>query len=345
MKIVIDTTPLTNANAMRGVGRYTGELVEALQRVKGENDIFSSGQLAVGQKVDLVHYPFFDLFFPTLPLRRSARTVVTVHDVIPLLFPAHYPVGVRGRLAFWRQKLALSTVSKIITDSVVSRRDIHTHLGVPLEKIVAVPLAASPDFFKPAREFCIDVKRKYELPKIFILYVGDINYNKNLPFLLRVTAKIPKLHLVMVGKQMKNTSIPEGRTIQNAIATLAISDRVKLLTDVENGDLPAIYALSTATIIPSLYEGFGLPALEAMQCKTVVISSCGGSLPEVVGDGGLMFNPHDDDECEQKIREVLKFSPEMRNALIRKGTAQAAKFSWEATAKQTLVVYQSCLQN
>ena len=143
MKILINVTPLSSGHAIRGIGMYTRFLSEALERQKGI-EVYRSGLESQPDKVDVMHYPFFDLFFSTLPLLKTAKTVVTIHDVIPLLFPEQYPVGKRGALALAHQKLALRNVSAIITDSETSKRDITTHLSVPEEKIHVVYLAANP---------------------------------------------------------------------------------------------------------------------------------------------------------------------------------------------------------
>lgn len=342
MNIYIDTSPLANDNAIRGVGRYTKELVEALQTYSLKHAIYTDKKEIQG-KIDIVHYPFFDLFFPTLPLVKTARTIVTIHDVIPLLFPKHYPRGIKGNLNFFRQKLALRSARHIITDSQASLRDIVDHLGVRQEKITVVPLAASPSIQRPSAAVLDAVRRAYGLPKNFALYVGDMNYNKNLPFLIRVFKRIPKLTLVLVGKTLNNTHIPEGKALHHAISSLGMQKRVRILDTVASTsavDLAAIYALATVYVQPSLYEGFGLPVLEAMQCRTPVVCSRGGSLPEVVGDAALLFHPHDEEECKQMIERVLRMSESQKTALLRKGTMQAHQFSWEKTARLTLSVYE-----
>lgn len=342
MNILIDTSPLINANSIRGVGRYTRELVRALKELPTQHQFFTTEDRQ--QKIDIVHYPYFDLFFHTLPIVRRARTVVTIHDVIPLIFTKNYKPGIKGRISFQLQKVALNSVSHIITDSSASKRDIHEKLRIPLEKITPVPLAASADMQKPTQAVLDQVKKRYQLPKTYLLYVGDINYNKNIPFLLRVVKRIPRLHLVLAGKQMNNTTIPEGAEIHRAIETLGIADRVLCIDSLDgerSGDLVALYSLATAYIQPSLYEGFGLPVIEAMQCRTPILSSLGGSLPEVVNTAGIFFHPRDEDECEQAIRKMLRLNATQRSKLIRLGVERAQEFSWEKTAQQTLSVYES----
>lgn len=339
MKVLVDTSPLQTASADRGIGRYTRELVAALRALPSEHEILTLEDKP--KQVDLVHYPFFDFFFATLPLIRRSKTVVTIHDTIPLIYPKHYVPGIKGTLRFWRQRLVLGTVNHIITDSANSRRDIHEYLGVPLDKITPVPLAASESLVRPTQAVIDAVRKTYELPKRYLLYVGDINYSKNLPFLLRVIKLVPHVTLVMVGKQVKNVNIPEGQLIEKTIKDLNIADRVIRLDQVKSeADLAALYSGATAYIQPSLYEGFGLPVLEAMQCKTPVICSLGGSLPEVAGDAAIFFHPHKEEDCAAAIRKLWRFTPTQINALVRKGVERAGEFSWKRTASETLAVYE-----
>lgn len=343
MNILIDTSSLQNQSANRGIGRYTRELLQALRALPKSHSFYTSDSRP--DSIALIHYPFFDFFFHTLPIFKKSKTVVTIHDTIPLLFPKQYPSGIRGAIRFQFQKLALLGVSHIITDSQVSKRDIIDHLHISAEKISVIPLAVSSDFTRPPQAEIEFVRKKYELPKNFLLYVGDINYNKNLPFLISVLRRFPKLSLVLVGKSVTNTSIPEGRAIRSAIESNELGKRVRLLDTVGTSqELAGLYSLATAYIQPSLYEGFGLPVLEAFACKTPVLCARAGSLPEVVGDAGLYFHPLDADECATVIERVLKFSDRQRQALIKKGTDQLQKFSWEKVALETLAVYDSVLR-
>src|SRR3989344_2099875 len=134
MKVAIDSAPLTGGHGVRGVGTYTRELTQELEKLKGEDSLiiesvdFRKTDLS---KFDIVHYPYFDLFFHTLPIQKSARTVVTIYDVIPLIYPKHYPSGIRGKVNFFLQKYSLKNVDAIITDSETSKKDIARLLGVP----------------------------------------------------------------------------------------------------------------------------------------------------------------------------------------------------------------------
>ncbi len=345
MNVLIDTSPLQNQNAGRGVGRYTSELLAALLRLKTSHHFFASTE-SPSSSIDLIHYPFFDLFFHTLPLFQRRKTIVTIHDVTPLIFAKHYPPGIKGRLRHALQKISLASVSHVITDSAISKRDIVEKLHVNGEKVSVVPLAASVDFEKQPQAIIDAARKKYEIPKYYVLYVGDINYNKNIPFLISAMRHVPRITLVLVGRNMTNTSIPEGRAIKKAIEKSRIQKRIKLVTTVDTSsmsDLSALYSGSMMYIQPSLYEGFGLPVLEAMQCRTPVVSSIGGSLPEVCGDAAMYFHPHDEEECANAIQKVLRLSDRQRQQLILKGVDQASKFTWERTARETLAVYEKVM--
>lgn len=346
MNVSIDTSPLSNANAIRGIGRYTRELVSGLRALSTEHTFYTSQDQSTG-KIDLIHYPFFDLFFPTLPLRKRTKTIVTVHDVIPLLFPKHYPPGIRGSLGLLHQKVSLRSVAHIITDSESSKRDIIEHLRWRSEHISVVPLAASPLIARPTTAVCEKVRKSYGLPKHFTLYVGDINYNKNIPFLLSAIQKVPRLSLVLVGKAFHNIAVPEGRAIQDAIRTFQLEKKVRIIDSLGPDamtELSAIYALATVYVQPSLYEGFGLPVLEAMQAKTPVVCARAGSLPEVAGDAAQYFHPMEEESLVAALQRVLRYTKLQRASMVKKGIAQAAQFSWQRTAQETLAVYMKVAQ-
>ena len=169
IKVGIDISPLKNANRFRGVGFYTKNLVESLQSLIKEDKKYSNWQinlvknwkLEIGN-FDLVHYPYFDIFFSTLPKKKNIPTVVTVHDLIPLVFPAHYPAGVRGKINWLRQKARLKKTEAIITDSQKSKQDIIKIVGYPENRVHVVYLAPSfnPKKFK-IENLKLKIKQKY----------------------------------------------------------------------------------------------------------------------------------------------------------------------------------------
>lgn len=344
MKVLVNVQPLSSGHAVRGVGMYTRFLTEALEKKEksGIFEIYRSG-LETPQKVDIIHYPFFDLFFPTLPFRLKIKTVVTIHDVIPLLFPENYKPGKKGALSFIRQKLALKTVDAIITDSQASKRDITFHLGVSPNKIHVVSLAANP-FLHPVGDSAVQATRKrLNLPKTYILYVGDINYNKNVPQLIKSLKFLPRhVHLVCVGKNFVPAEIPEWKAIEAQIAMSDVAERVTFLPEILSDDyetLATLYSGALVYVQPSLYEGFGLPLLEAMRCKTPVISARNSSLKEVGGEV-VLYSGTQAEAFAEKVEVILGLSESKRTEMTRKASQWEKTFTWEKTAEGTMAVYQ-----
>ncbi len=348
LKVLINTHPLASGHVIRGVGNYTRNLIAALEMIP-DLLVYRSTILEAHEKpkVDIIHYPFFDLFFDTLPLLSVKKTIVTIHDVIPLIYPEHYKPGVKGTLKLAKQKLALKRVSAVITDSECSKRDIVSLLDVRPEKIAVVPLAAS-DSLAPQPERVIEEVRKFHnLPKVYVLYVGDINYNKNIPQLVKMIKFLPDyVHLVCVGKHFLPQPIPEWKWIEQQLALSNVEDRVHFLTDVlvdSSKELSALYSGALCYVQPSLYEGFGLPVLEAMKCKTVVVTTNGGSLPEVAGTAAIVTTPVAE-EMALAVESVLSWSKTKRLEHIKKATEWEKKFSWQRAAAETAAMYRSVLK-
>ena len=344
------TSPLTSGHSGRGVGFYVKRLLPHLksQAPNFGFEIFEIENLLKIKKLKLkiVHYPFFDLFTPSLPLISPAKTIITIHDVIPLEFPDYYPPGIKGKLALTWQKLALSRAERVITDSYASIKAIRKHLSVPHDKIKLVYLAPGLEF-KPLADpkILASVLRKYRLPAKFILYVGDINWNKNLPTLAEACQKI-QIPLVLVGKQVANleqldTSHPELSHLSNLKSQIS-NLTVRRLGFVPESDLVAIYNLATIYCQPSYAEGFGLPVLEAMACGAPVICSRSHSLPEIAGDAAIFFDPYSAADLINKINSVLS-DKNLQQKLSAGGIEQAAKFTWTKTARETLQVYQEVM--
>ena len=332
-KIGFITTPLTSAHSVRGIGFYTKRLLE---RLKVQSSKFNIEIIEINKNnwdlgfgiCDLVHYPYFDLFLHTLPILKKIKTIVTIHDVIPLEFPDHYPPGIKGWFNLQLQRLALNNVDRIITNSYVSLKSIHKYLGVPHTKLKPVYLAADEKFKKLFRP-----QNKYNLPKKFVLYVGDINYNKNIPNLIFTCTRV-NIPLVIVGKQAASLdqldlSHPELCHLQNLNWS-----NVTRLGFVSDEDLVNIYNLATVYCQPSFSEGFGLPVIEALACDTPVACSQAGSLPELAGDAATYFDPYNINSIVAALKNAQPIGNEQ---------SQAAKFSWEKSAQDTLNVYQEVL--
>lgn len=357
MKIAINTLPLKNAHKTRGIGYYTNHLIAALRQLDNV-EISEFSKLAEIKNADIIHYPWFDLFFHSLPMRKQFSTIVTVHDVMPLRFPKNYPLGLRGKINFLMQKIALSSCKSIITDSEVSKKDIVKYLKVEDKKITVVPLAAD-ERFKILNDDTklLYVKRKYHLSDRMLLYVGDANQVKNLPFLIegfRQLLLIPgftDIKLVLIGgvflKNVDDIDHPELaslRSVNNLIKQYRLEESVVRPGQIEDDELVAFYNLATVYVQPSIYEGFGLPVLEAFACGTPVVSSNRGSLPEVGGQAALYFDPTNMKQFISLIKEVLG-DKSLQNKLSKLGLIQAAKFSWEKVAINTKLVYIKAINN
>ncbi len=346
MKILIDTSPLDTGHAIRGIGTYTRLLIEHLEKRSDISVVRSGTQQAKGFKPDLVHYPYFDLFFSTLPLIKKHPTVVTAHDVIPLIYPDKYYPGIRGRARFIKQKSSLKSVGAVITDSKSSKNDIQKYLGMAAEKTHVVYLAANPDLKQATEKEIRRVRRKYKLPKNYVLYVGDINYNKNIPQLIKAARYLPQhVKLVCLGKSFIEQDIPEWHWIETQLALSDVKNRVKFIADVPGGailDMAAIYTGALCYVQPSLYEGFGLPVLEAMQCKTPVVSTETSSLIEVGGDHVIYVN-QEAKSISQGINQVLSWSKTKLQEKTKLAFQWSQTFDWDKTAQETVNIYKKVL--
>jgi glycosyltransferase involved in cell wall biosynthesis len=347
MKIALVRPPLAG-HMLRGTGNYTEQLITALASHKGK-DIYSE-MVDFGtdlEAFDIVHYPYFDPFFLTLPLSKKKSTIVTVHDLIPLLYPREFPKGLRGTIKWYIQRHSLSSASKIITDSRSSESDIKKYINISESKIHVVYLAASNQFKKITDEKkLLQIRKKLRLPESFILCVGDVNYNKNIPTLLhafqRMKASFPKLKLVLVGMGFIQSSV-QMEHLSVLIKQLAIESDVVKIGKLSVDELVGVYNLAEFYIQPSLAEGFGLPVLEAMSCGCPVAISDRTSLPEIAGNAALYFNPENPDEISAIASRILDDS-DLKESLIQKGFKQSSTFTWEKTAEDTISVYQKAYE-
>lgn len=350
MRVGLNVTPLHSGHKLRGIGYYTQNLVDYLKREKNI-EVCEFTKISEIKEVELVHYPWFDLFFHTLPIRKNFPTVVTIHDVIPLLFPEHYPIGFKGRFNLYLQMLALRNCRLIITDSLSSKKDIVKHLKINDKKVVTVPLATGSEFRILKDTELIKVKMKYNLPETFLMYVGDANWVKNLPFLIDCFRNLSRIEqfkgikLALVGgvflKNVENINHPELESLKEVnrkIRNYGLENRTIRPGYITDSELAAFYNLATVYIQPSLYEGFGLPLLQSFACGTPVISSNAGSLPEVGGKAALYFKPTDQNQFTFLLSETLN-DKSLRHKLAKLGLEQVSKFSWEKTISQTIEVY------
>lgn len=376
IKIGFNTKPLSDINEYRGVGTYTDLLLGALKKTKNSNIKLLEFESSVPVDADLIHYPFFDPFFLTLPLIKNKPVIVTIHDLIPILFPDKFPRGIKGGFKWLIQKLSLSKVKAIITDSYNSANDINEITDFNKDNIFAIPLAPD-DIFQPITEEKLlqKVKEKYHLPENYILYVGDVNWNKNINGLIRAFGEYLKnsshysssevrssrysslqnkqdlnnkiahnnIKLVLVGKSFLNLTIPEVVEINKTIEQLNITNSILKLGFVPQEELVVIYNLASLYVQPSYYEGFGLPVLEALACGCLVACSSSSSLPEVGGEAVAYFNPNSLEEMVKSLKTVLGYNKEISSKMRQRGLTWAKKISWDKIANDTLEVYKKIL--
>lgn len=341
MKIVFSLKALDNGSSARGIGSYTRELVSALTTTFPEDKIIPTSNNYFSLGADLVHFPYFDPFFLTLPFTRKLPTIVTIHDLIPLKYPSHFPQGLRGTMKWRLQCLLVRMVDHIITDSLASKRDIIKIIGISDNKVTVVPLAPASDIL--VQSMLPKVKKEYDLPEKYLLYVGDINWNKNVVGLIDTFSKLSdhNLHLVLVGKAfVSSQDIPELKVIKRAIEKSGKSTLIHLLGYIPSHHLPAVYKLATLYCQPSFDEGFGLPILEAMRVGCPVACSNRGSLPEVGGEAVAYFDPAKE---MFEVLEILMKSESKRAELSELGKGRAKEFSWINAAKLTHQVYEQVL--
>lgn len=289
-----------------------------------------------------------DLFHATdnrgVPISHTCKVIATIYDLIPVLFPKHYFNSFKAldlRYNYYRQLKAARKSAMIITISECSKRDIIRILHVPEEKIKVIYLAVD-ERFRPIKNKRIleRVKAKYNVNRPFALYIGGFDYRKNVERLIRSfylfsQQSTEDIQLVIGGALGSEMALK----LKQLISSLNLREKIILPGFIADADLPVIYNTAEFFIFPSLYEGFGLPVLEAMACGTPVICSNTSSLPEVAGDAAILVNPYDEEEIAQTMKRVLT-DPDLREKMKRKGLERVKLFSWEQTAKETLKVYQ-----
>lgn len=340
IKVALDISPIKTGHSVRGIGAYTKNLSQELLARQDQNfklEFFDDP--ASPPPADVIHYPYFDLFKRTLPLAKAAKRVVTIHDVIPLVFPTYFPAGIRGYINLFFQKRALKKSDAVICDSKTSKKDIVDKLSVSPDKIHLVYLAPSAVFVKLEAPDMM-IFKKYKLPKEFALYVGDVNWNKNLINLL-AAVKIAKTHLVLVGKAFTDSGLSETREINKKIRQFGIEDKITKTGFILDSDLVQIYNLAKVTVLPSYYEGFGLPVLESMACGTPAVCTDIASLSEIAKGAALFCSPQDPKDIAAKITTVFELSQQEYEKLSQKSQEHAQQYSWTKTAQQTIKVYES----
>lgn len=374
MRIGIDCRMYSDA--FTGIGKYAYELVEWLQdndnvneyvlffnepqftRFEPRNPRFRKALANVGhyslkeqlvfprilarEKCDLVHFTHFNA-----PLLWRGPTVVTVHDLTLSFYPGKKMTAWWQRLAY---RLTLRTVVRraraIIAISKHTRKDLLDVLGIPSERVQVIYNGIDARPFRAARadaEKRAEVLKKYRLEPGYLLYAGVWRNHKNIVRLVRAVDLLRKrgipARLVLAGKED-----PTYHEVRDTIKRLDLSALVRPLGYVESADLPFLYAGAAALAFPSLYEGFGLPVLEAMAAGIPVACSKTSSLPEVAGENGaLFFDPFREESIADALVEVLK-NETLRSKLVAAGTSRVQDFSWSTMGQRTLAAYRDALE-
>lgn len=341
MKVAIDSGPLTGGDAIRGIGVHTREVVAQLKKIKNLEIDLVDFKVAALSKYDIVHYQYFHPHFLTLPLIKPAKKVIlTIHDLIRLIYPSAYPPGIKGSLKFLLQKFNLRNIDAVITISETSKKDIVRFLNIPPEKIHVIYLAPQTKQ-KNIAVSTSTTKAKYNLPNKFVLYVGDVNYNKNI-LRLADACKIAKLPLVIVGKQAVSEEVNnnvENQEWRQFLRKYKNDKNVLRLGFLDDSDFEAVFHLASIYCQPSLYEGFGLPLLEAFERDVPIVAAKTQALVEVGGDACIYVDPKDPADMAHGILKVIK-DKKLASGLIKKGAKRLENFSWSKTAQQTYEVYE-----
>ena len=285
------------------------------------------------EKPDVFHAPHY-----VLPVAVRARSVVTIHDCIHLMFPQYLPNRVAYAYARGAMWSAAKRSDRILTVSEASKRDILHFFNVPPEKISVVYNAIEERFWmEPPADEIARVRERFQLDQRFVLYVGGIKPHKNLVRLIEAFAELRKgdeeLKLLIIGDEI--SKLP---ALRRAVHSHKLHKYVRFLGFLPDDTLAALYRLAAVFVFPSLYEGFGLPPLEAMASGTPVVTSNVSSLPEVAGDAAVLVDPYDVDSIVNGVRRVLT-DPQLAGEMRRKGLIRARDFSWERSVARTHEIY------
>ena len=370
MRIGIDARTI---NVYPGMGRHCYSLTKALAKIDQENEyvIFKTPKasmpltdnpnfeevtvdirpLSVGSvigfsrhvakaKLDMLLCGFY-----IAPWNVPCKMVLTVYDMMDRSFAkifSHHPFPIPLCLKLFYRivvRRAVRNATRIITISEFTKREVLKYHRLKAEHIYAIHLAAD-THFRPEQDITVlqRVRERYHLPSDYVLFLGTTKYYKNLDrlmesFALMMRKDMPSRPMLVVAG-MKDAL---GSRLLQLVRRLEIENDVLFIGEIDEDDMPALYSLATVFAFPSLYEGFGLPPLEAMSCGTPVIVSNTSSLPEVVGEGGVQIDPFNTEEMARALEKMLT-DDSHRKAMSDKGLRQAANFSWEKTAQETLNV-------
>jgi glycosyltransferase involved in cell wall biosynthesis len=370
MRIAIDARKLRDF----GIGTYIRNLVEQLARLDQDTEYvlmlppadvefaaglgenfrgvpetarpYSFGEqlripLALARdRIHLLHEPHY-----VLPPATRCRSVVTIHDCIHLMFPQYLPNRLApyyARAAMWS---ATRTADRILTVSEASKHDILRFFHIAPERVEVIYNALDTRFSEPPDEEHMErVRQRYQLHHPYILYVGNIKPHKNLERLIAAFGRVRQeggpddLRLIVIGDELSRYP-----ALRQAVHRHKLDKHVRFLGFQPAHTLIAFYRLARAFVFPSLYEGFGLPPLEAMACGTPVVTSNLSSLPEVAGGAAVLVDPYDIEAIADGIRRAISDEP-LRADLIARGRARVHDFSWQVAARKTHAIYMGILQ-
>lgn len=368
MKIAIDISQIVYGT---GVSTYTENLVSNLIKVDKKNEYLIFGtsfrhysylknyvsQFSSNSNVQikLFRFPisFFEILFNKtrfIPVEKlignfdlihtsdwiepkvssSARKITTIHDAVPYLFPTTLPKKIlRNHLQ--RHKLIKKETAKVIVPSITTKEDAQKLIGIPPEKLVVINEAVSQNFKPQPEEKTYEVLKKFKIKRPFVLSVSTQEPRKNIHTLLDAFEDVSKehddLYLVLVGKEGWGQML---ELIPNTIQTGYVTTE----------ELVTLYASCKVFIYPSLYEGFGLPVLEAMACGAPVITSNNSAMAEIAKDAAILVDPRNEKQIQKAIQLILDLKTEDFQKMVRASLDKARQFSWVKTAKETLKVYE-----
>ncbi len=364
MRIAIDARKLHDY----GIGRYVRSVLRYLGRIDHENEYVllchpadcdtvkgfgdNFGALAVPSRnysvseqvrvplalrkagAQVFHAPHY-----VLPPLLPCPSVVTIHDCIHLMFPQYLPNKFAHAYARTFMTMAARRSARVLTVSEASKRDILHFFRIPSSKVEVVYNAIDDRFDRePEVDDVVRVRERYQLNDPFLLYAGNIKPHKNVDRVIEAFARLKKrgferLRLLIIGDE-----ISKNPQLRRAVHRHQLHHDVRFLGFVPDATLAVLYRLADVFVFPSLYEGFGLPPLEAMASGTPVVTSNVSSLPEVVGDAALLVDPRDAEAIAGAVQRIL-VDADLRRTLTQKGLARAHEFSWERSVRRIRDIY------
>ncbi len=263
----------------------------------------------------------------------KGKKIVTIHDLIFLRYPKLYPYLDR-KIYNKKFRHACDVADTIIAISEETKRDIEKYYFIPESKIKVIYQSCDPAFYKTQTDAHIsEVMAEYKLPPEYLLYVGTIEERKNLLTIVKALKEIKDIPLVVIGKRKSYFN----KVMEYAVAN-KLQDRIIVLENVDNCDMPVIYKQAKVFIFPSMFEGFGIPIIEALTSKTPVITTKGGCFPEAGGPDSIYIDPTDEKELAEKIRLLLQ-SEQLRNDIAAKGFEYVQRFHPKVISAQMMEIY------